>query len=332
MLDVSVIMPTHNCCEFIGEAISSVQAQSCRSLELIVVDDGSTDGTAAALPALPFLRYLSRPRGGPSAARNTGLRAARGRYVAFLDADDLWEPGSLDRRLAFATSHPDIGLVFGDACFFSDEGLVRASHLAPKTVFRSVPSWEPVPGRHLFRRLVADELMIEPFIAMDTVVVRRDCLDETGLFDESMWIGEDIDLWYRAARSFPVGYLDEIVARCRARPGSVTTDPETVAQGLVRSMVKSLEYYRGGGSSEVRRSLRRRLGRYLVELGELHASRGRLGAARRCFLGGLRCPSARRSSGLRLAATFLGPGGRRIGTCLYRFLRTGEWTVPESWC
>jgi glycosyltransferase involved in cell wall biosynthesis len=306
MLDVSVIMPTYNCCEFIGEAISSVQAQSCRSLELIVVDDGSTDGTAAALPALPFLRYLSRPRGGPSAARNTGLRAARGRYVAFLDADDLWEPGSLDRRLAFATSHPELGLVFGDASFFSDDGLVRASHLAPKTVFRRVPSWEPVPGCHLFRCLVSDELMIEPFIATDTVVMRRDCLDETGFFDESMWIGEDIDLWYRVARSFPVGYLDEIVARCRARPGSVTSDPETVAQGLVRSMVKSLEYYRGGGSSEVRRSLRRRLGRYLVELGELHASRGRLGAARRCFLGGLRCPSARRSSGLRLVVSLVG--------------------------
>jgi len=332
MLDVSVIMPTHNCCEYIGEAISSVLAQSCRSLEIIVVDDGSTDGTAAVLPSLPFLRYLSRPRGGPSAARNTGLRAARGRYVAFLDADDLWEPGSLDRRLAFATSHPDIGLVFGDACFFSDDGLVRESHLAPKTVFRRVPSWGPVPGCHLFRRLVSDELMIEPFIATDTVVIRRDCLDEAGFFDESMWIGEDIDLWYRVARSFPVGYLDEIAARCRARPGSVTSDPETVAQGLVRSMVKSLEYYRGCGSSEVRRSLRRRLGRHLVELGELHVSRGRFGAARHCFLRGLRCPSARRSSGLRLAATFLGPGGRRIGTCLYRFLRTGEWTAPESWC
>ena len=306
MLDVSVIMPTYNCCEYIGEAISSVLAQSCRSLEIIVVDDGSTDGTASVLPSLPFLRYMSRPRGGPSAARNTGLRAARGRYVAFLDADDLWEPGSLDRRLAFATSHPDLGLVFGDACFFNDAGLIRSSHLAPKMVFRRAPSTEPVQGCHLFRRSVSDELMIEPFIPLDTVLIRRDCLDKTGLFDESMWIGEDIDLWYRVTRSFPVGYLDEIVACCRSRPRSVTTDRETVAEGLVRSMVKSLEYYRVGGSPEVQRSLRRRLGRHLVDLGELHASRGRLGAARRCFLGGLRYPSARRSSALRLLASLVG--------------------------
>lgn len=306
MLDVSVIIPSHNCREYIGQAISSVLAQSCRGLEIILVDDGSTDDTAAALPSLPFLRYLRRERGGPSAARNSGLRAARGRYVAFLDADDVWEPGSLDRRLAFARSHPDVGLVFGDASFFDDGGPLRASHLAPKSVFRRVPSWEPEPHCHLFQRSVADELMAEPFIATNTVVIRHDCLGEAGLFDESMWIGEDIDLWYRVARRFPVGYLDEIVARCRTRPGSVTTDPETVARGLVRSMVKSLGYYSTGGSPEVRRSLQQRLGRYLVELGELHASRSRVWAARRCFLAGLRYPSARRSSALRLVASLLG--------------------------
>ena len=332
MFDVSVVIPAYNSAKCVQDAIASVFAQSCRSLEVIVVDDGSTDGTAESLPRLRNLRLLRRPRGGPSAARNTGLRAARGRYVAFLDADDVWEPQSLEARLSLATNHPELGLVFADACFCKGAQVVRPSYLAGKVVFRRVGTSQPRPGSYIFSRSIADELMIEPFIATDTVLMHRDCLEEVGLFDESMWIGEDTDMWYRVARRFPVGYIDQVAARCRARPESLTADPEIVARGLVAFAAKSLEYYRDGGSPEVCAVLRRRLGRYLVELGELHASRGRLGAARRCFLDGLRCSSARRSSALRLAATFLGPGGRRIGTSLYRFLRTGEWTAPESWC
>ncbi|HEU5321302.1 MAG TPA: glycosyltransferase family A protein, partial [Methylomirabilota bacterium] len=119
---VSVVIPTFNCAPFVAEAVESVRAQTWADLEVVVVDDGSTDDTARVLE--PYrqsgaIRYLRQDNRGPSAARNAGIRAARGRYVAFLDADDTIPPSSIERRLRFLDAHPDVAVVFTD-CYIRD--------------------------------------------------------------------------------------------------------------------------------------------------------------------------------------------------------------------
>ena len=106
---VSVIIPTYNRAALVAEALASVQAQTYRDFEIVVVDDGGTDGTAAALAEWREVKVLRHSRRrGVSAARNTGINAARGQWLAFLDSDDLWLPDKLARQIAYLTTRPDL--------------------------------------------------------------------------------------------------------------------------------------------------------------------------------------------------------------------------------
>lgn len=327
---VSVVIPAHNVAEFLGDAVSSVLAQEYSDLEIIVVDDGSTDGTADAIPQSPSIQCVRRERGGPAAARNTGLCLARGEYIAFLDADDMWAPRSLRRRLRFLERNPRLGLVFGDVSFFDEHGVIVRSHLSRLRAFRQIPSVESLPGCHVFLRSVAEESIAEPFIPIDTVLVRRTCIQEVGFFDESLWASEDTDLWHRISRTCPVGYIDDVLARCRRRPGSITSDREKLLERRLRATAKFLSYY-SPGDGEISRMLQERLGRMYVELGEQRLAHGQLGDARRCFVAGLRYRSARRSSLLRLFASCVSSRIRRALVSIYRRLRSGRWPQQEAW-
>jgi len=327
---VSVVIPAYDVAEFLGNAISSVLAQEYSDLEIIVVDDGSSDGTANAVPRLPFVQYVRRERGGPAAARNTGLRLAQGEYIAFLDADDMWEPLSLRRRLRFMERNPRLGLVFGDVCFFDEHGVIVSSHLSRLRAFRQVPSTESFPGCHVFLRSVAEETIMEPFIPIDTVLVRRQSIQAVGFFDESLWVSEDTDLWYRISRQCTVGYIDDVLARCRRRPGSVTSDRERLLEYRLRATGKFLSHY-SSTDGEVARMLQERLGRMYVELGEQRLAHGQLRDARQCFVAGLRYRSARRSSLLRLFASCVSSRIRRALVSVYRRLRSGRWPQQEAW-
>ena len=140
---VSVIIPTYNYGRFLAEAIASVQRQTVQDLEIIVVDDGSTDETPAVLSAIrePRLRSLRIANGGISAARNTGLELATGEYLAFLDADDRWVPDKLERQLALMESEPGLGLVFSNFSRFDQHGTF------PKTQFDFIPDLARLPVR-----------------------------------------------------------------------------------------------------------------------------------------------------------------------------------------
>lgn len=112
---VSVIMPAWNAMRYIHAAIDSVLSQSYRDLELIVINDGSSDGDYAALERIdPRVRVIDGPRGGVSRARNLGMEQARGRYLAFIDADDLWVPGKLKVQVDYLEAHPEVGIVFAE--------------------------------------------------------------------------------------------------------------------------------------------------------------------------------------------------------------------------
>ena len=167
----------------VGEAVESVLAQSFQDFELIVVDDGSSDGTAERITALGGdTRIIVRSRCGVSAARNYGARVARGRYLAFLDSDDLWLAEKLAVQTAFMVEHPEMQI-----CQTEEIWLRRGVRVNPKAKHRK-------PSGDIFRQSL--ELCL---VSPSAVMLTKDLFDEMGGFDESLPVCEDYDLWLRIA-------------------------------------------------------------------------------------------------------------------------------------
>src|SRR5262249_40573327 len=144
---LSVVIPTYNSDCFVAQAVQSVLDQTYHHREILVVDDGSIDKTKDILSKFGnSIRYLYQENRGPSAARNMGIKAARGEYVCFLDADDVWTPGKLELQLAFMEQNPTIGLVFADHEEFNTEGVVLKSFLGEKSFRNDLVLRQPIPN------------------------------------------------------------------------------------------------------------------------------------------------------------------------------------------
>ena len=178
---VCAVVPTYNSADSLPNAIESIRNQNWPGLEIIVVDDGSTDDTAAVLRKLGAgdLRVIRQKNGGPGAARNRALEITAAEWVAFLDADDIWLPHKLEMQMDCLRSERSHGFCYADSLrrtISGTESVRRAPGLA-KGAFRS--------------------LLLGPRFDLSTVVVRRDCFAQVGLFDPELRTGEDWDLWLR---------------------------------------------------------------------------------------------------------------------------------------
>jgi glycosyltransferase involved in cell wall biosynthesis len=191
---VSVIIPTHNRAAWVGEAAASVLAQSYGDYELMVVDDGSTDGTGDVLASLGGRLKVLRleERQGVSAARNRGAALARGEWLAFLDSDDLWLPEKLARQMDYLRSHPDCAI-----CQTEEIWIRNGVRVNPPKTHRKAGGDIFLPS--LTRCLVSPS----------AVVLRRGLFEDLGGFDETLPAAEDYDLWLRLAWRQPVGLLPE---------------------------------------------------------------------------------------------------------------------------
>jgi glycosyltransferase involved in cell wall biosynthesis len=222
---VSVIIPTYNRARFIREAIESVFGQSFSDFELIVVDDGSKDETAKIVGALvdSRLNFIRQENRGRSAARNRAIALARGRYVAFLDSDDMYLPDKLAQQVDYMDSHPEDGMIYTSAMCIDDDGKPlnsqRYDAWASGDIYKQVAFFQPVT------------------ITLPTVMVRREVLNVVGEFDEAMDRFEDTDLWRRIAKHYRVGMLVE--ATCILR----THDDNTLRSQDPAKIVEAIEYY-----------------------------------------------------------------------------------------
>lgn len=197
---VSVVVPTRNRASLVTEAVASVLVQTRPADEILVVDDGSDDDTAARL-AEQFadrLRILRTPPLGVSAARNTGVRHARGDWVAFLDSDDLWSPDKLARQCQFLAEHPEV-----DICHTEELWVRRGQRVNPCQHHRK-------PDGDIFLASLA-RCLVSP----SSVIMRRSLFDRVGGFDPSLPACEDYDLWLRLAVDTPFALLDEPLVRRR---------------------------------------------------------------------------------------------------------------------
>ena len=186
---VSVIIPAYNAAKYIGEALDSVLNQTFASHELIVINDGSpdTDELERELERYPtIIRYIKQENRGAAAARNAGLRCARGEYVAFLDADDKWLPNFLEEQLELSRSN-DVDFVFSDALLFGE------SRLAGRTFMELQPPKSAVTPESL--------LAVEVTVLTSAVLARKKPILDVGLFDETIKRGHDFELWFRLAKA-----------------------------------------------------------------------------------------------------------------------------------
>ena len=223
---VSVIMPVWNRERFVADAIQSILAQTYADFELIVVDDGSTDGTRSVVASFedPRLRCLPGEHRGISAAMNAGLAAAKGRFIARLDSDDWWFPDMLATQVTVLEGRPEVGLVYA-------RGECTDSDWKPLSMTWGYPLRYP---DETFRSMVYNDSTCNI-----TVVCRRACFERVGTYDESLQTSEDLDMWLRVARYFEFAFTDRVLARIRLHGGSITgeisaeRDEQMERRGLV---------------------------------------------------------------------------------------------------
>lgn len=267
---VSVIIPNYNYGRYVAAAIDSVLAQTYRNIEVIVVDDGSTDDSEAVLRRYERRIHIMRqPNRGVSAARNTGIQASRGEFIAFLDADDLWRCEKLDLQLRLF-EEPHVGMVHCGVEYIDDNGQSRGSRVSD------------LRGHVLGRMaLMRGAGLVGPGSA---AVVRRECLDRVGLFDVELTNAEDWDLCRRIACHYEVEAVPEPLVFYRMHP---LGQHRSVA-AFQRDMLRAVErMFSDPAAAEVHPLRRRSYGNLYVTLAGSHLYAGDWREAARWALRGV---------------------------------------------
>lgn len=228
-MKVSVIIPTFNRARFLPDAIESVLNQTYTSLEIIVIDDGSTDDTKAVIePYLDRVQYVQIQHGGISHARNEGLKRASGDYVCFLDSDDRYYAYKIEMQVTIMQKYPDIGLVCSEASAFDDNGFWEEYHLqsyhspAYRRSDRSYeqiysenvplrelgPAFTTFADRKLYMGHIYDFYFQSLIVFTNTVLLRKEIIDTVGLQNETYRLLEEYDFFLRCSKHFKVAFLD----------------------------------------------------------------------------------------------------------------------------
>jgi glycosyltransferase involved in cell wall biosynthesis len=229
MATVDVIIPAYNGAKYLPAALESVISQTFDDWQILLVDDGSTDNTAEVVaPYLerigPKIRYIKQENRGLPAARNTAIRNSTSELLALLDADDVWLPCRLSESVKVMKNRPDAGLAYGLITGIDPDDRIGSTW---------VGNLQVVEGR------------IAPYIYMrkvelpcPTITFRRKCVEEVGLFDETMRATEDRDLWLRIALRYEVAFVPEVLAYYRVSPNSMSTDPERMLKAQLHFIRK----------------------------------------------------------------------------------------------
>lgn len=213
---VSVVIATYNRARFLPETIESVFRQRFEDFELIVVDDGSTDDTRAVLDSYgDRIRVFYQENRGPSAARNLGIRHARGRWISIQDSDDLCAPNHLEALFGFTGKNPQYAMVFANGAYLGGPEHNRET-IIPKAKSKRLAR-EGV-------RLV--DLFEKSIVRLQAALIAKECLDAVGGLDEGLRICMDLDLAFRIFMRYPVAYLDEVVFYYRRHDGNIGRDQE----------------------------------------------------------------------------------------------------------
>jgi len=216
---VSAIIPVYNCERYLAEAIESVLAQTYRPIEIIVVDDGSMDGTADIAQSYEEVRYIYQTNQGRGAAMNVGIKVARGEIIAFLDADDLWTPNKLSVQMDYLLGHPDVGYVIARMQNFLEPG----AQLPPQ---------------------ITKDLSLTDYAALSvgTLVARKTVFDQVGDFDNSYEHAKDVDWFVRAKEAgVHTAILPKILLYRRLHRSNRSYQTQTKTSEFLRVVKSSID-------------------------------------------------------------------------------------------
>lgn len=253
---ISVIIPTYNCKNYIIQAISSVLDQTYKKVEIIVVDDGSTDGTYGVLkPLLGRIKYVSQQNGGVSKARNVGMGLAQGEFIAFLDADDFWLPSKLELQWRFLKKFSHVAAIFSDFALSNSNGEI----IEPRGIKKSYPvfntykvkiddifsstdnSYTNTSSARQGKRMdiyygnIFKFLFLGNFIKTSSIVVRKQASEQIGKFNPNLKTQEDYEYFLRLSMRFDLSYIDSPLVITRKRADQLTRDDQkesTVSKSL----------------------------------------------------------------------------------------------------
>lgn len=213
-------MCVYNGQRYIREALDSIFAQNYRPIEVIVVDDGSTDETAAIAQSYTEVRYIYQTNQGVATARNAGVRAARGEFLAFLDADDVWAPNKLERQVEYLRRHPHVGYVIAKMRPFLEPGTNR-------------PPW--VPETYLSTDI--------PAYSACALLVRKSVFEDVGFFDTSYRYSDDSDWFFQANDAgIPMAILPETLLYRRIHDANITnSNTKTMSSEMLRVLRASIQ-------------------------------------------------------------------------------------------
>lgn len=219
---VSVIIPVYNGEKYLAEAIKNVFEQDYSPLEIIVVDDGSTDNTRTiATQFKDSIHYICQSNSGPAAARNRGIRSAKGDVIAFLDSDDLWSDNKLKLQVSYLAENPTVEIV---------QGLIQQMQLSGSEFEVASPSYQ--------------------FINLGSAIYRKSVFEKIGYFDEVLRYGEDTDFFLRAwENDISKVVLDQVTLFYRKHDTNMTNGQKTVELGLLKIFKKHLDCYRRKNNS-----------------------------------------------------------------------------------
>lgn len=230
MATVGVIIPAFNAARYLPFALESVVAQTFDDWQILLVDDGSTDNTVEVIA--PFLnrfgskiKYIKQDNRGLPAARNTAIRASTAEYLALLDADDVWLPNRLADSVEAFTGRPQVGLAYGLVTGIDPEGRLMDTFVGNQ--------------RKAEGHIASQIYMRKVELPCPTMTFRRRCIDEVGMFDETMRATEDRDLWLRIALRYEVAFVPKVLAYYRLSPNSMSTDPQRMLQAQLQFINKN---------------------------------------------------------------------------------------------
>ncbi|MHC4321510.1 MAG: glycosyltransferase family 2 protein [Planctomycetota bacterium] len=257
MPTVSVIIHTYNNEKFIAETVESVLNQTYKDYEIIVVDDGSVDGTRdALLPYMQEIIYHYKENGGIASAKNAGISLSQAEFIAFLDHDDLWVPDKLKLQMESFNENPQVGLVYAKYTSFRDGKELRT---------------KPEKG---YSGWIFKELLAKSFVQTSTVVVKRECLNAVGPYDESFSLGDEYDMFLRIAKKFQCGFIDKGLTRYRVHDTNASNNDflfDNENLGVYKKIYNNFTDLDG----EEKKILRKRIARYSMKVAEGLYSQGK---------------------------------------------------------
>lgn len=215
---VSIVVPVFNNARFLAETIQTILQQDYKPVEIIMIDDGSTDGSATIIKNHPDIHYVYQDNRGPAAAKNAGVKIAKGEYVAFLDADDLWASDKLSKQVACMEASPQLGYTITFMRMHMMPGLEKPHWLKQELLDRSLTAYLP-----------------------SSLLMRRDCLQQVGEFDEAFKTSDEVDWFFRAKdKGVPMQILQEVLLYRRIHDHNLSNNLKALHATLLESVRRSI--------------------------------------------------------------------------------------------